>query len=106
MSKKEEWNEFLSNLLNNAIQEYKQTKEYEYLKLQQNEIDRLLHDNLTEDQKELVEECIYDIGVASGHETEMFYQQGMKDCVWLLKNLGVISIFLDSELIIIYSLLR
>lgn len=71
-----EWNEFLGNLLSNALQKYKETDEYEYLQL---------------NQKEMIEDCFFDIGVAAERETEMFYKQGMKDCVWLLKTLGVIA---------------
>jgi len=32
MTNNEEWMEFLSNLLSNAIQEYRESKEYEYQK--------------------------------------------------------------------------
>lgn len=91
MSNHKEWNDFLGNLLSNALQKYKETNEYEYLQLHQKEIDMTLRDNLTVDQKEIVEDCLFDIGVAAERETEILYKQGMKDCVWLLKTLGVIA---------------
>lgn len=91
MSKNEEWNEFLNNLLSNALEAYKETTEYEYIKKQQEEIDMIFRDNLKADQKELVEECIFDIGLVADRESEVVYRQGLKDCVWLLRSLGVLS---------------
>ena len=91
MSKNEEWNEFLNNLLSNALEAYKKTTEYEYIKKQQAEIDMIFRDNLTVDQKELAEECILKIGLVADRESEIVYRQGMKDCVWLLKSLGVLA---------------
>lgn len=91
MNDNEEWQELLNYLISNAIEMYKSSKEYEGIKKQYNEMDSLLRDKFTVNQKGLIEECIYEIGLAAEHESEVVYQQGMKDCVWLLKNLGVIS---------------
>lgn len=91
MSNYEEWDEFVNNLLSNAMQEYRKTKEYEYLQKQNDEIELLFRDNLTANQREMVEECLLDIYIAAENETEIFYKQGIKDCVWLLKNLGVLA---------------
>lgn len=91
MSKNEEWNEFINNLLTNALEEYKEMMEYEYIKKQQEEIDLVFRDNLKADQKEHVEECIFDVGLVADRELEVVYRQGLKDCVWLLKNLGVLA---------------
>jgi hypothetical protein len=91
MSNDEEWDEFVNNLLSNAMQEYRKTKEYEYLQKQNDEIELLFRDNLTANQREMVEECLLDIYIAAENETEIFYKQGIKDCVWLLKNLGVLA---------------
>ena len=90
MSNNERWKEFLHNLLSDSSEAYTKTKEYEYWEKQCDEIDMLLRDSLKPEQKEIVEECIYDIELASDREVELAYQQGMKDCVWLLKNLGVL----------------
>lgn len=86
MNKKEEWSEFLNNLLSNALKAYKKATEYEYIKKQQAEIDMIFRDNLTVDQKELVEECLFDIGLVADRESEVVYRQGLKDCVWLLRS--------------------
>lgn len=39
-----------------------------------------------------MDEVISELGLAAEHEMELLYQQGLKDCVWLLKILGVLSI--------------
>ena len=51
----------------------------------------MLTTNLTKDEKDMVEEVLFEFGLAAEHETELLYQQGLKDCVWLLKNLGVLA---------------
>lgn len=91
MTNHEEWNEFLDNLLSNALKTYKETTEYNYIKKQHEEIDRIFRDNLTVDQKKLVEECLFDIGLVAERETQVAYQRGLKDCVMILKNLGVLA---------------
>ena len=90
MSKNEEWNEFLNNLWSCALKKLQTTKEYDYLKQRREQIDEMLTTNLTRDQKDMVEEVLFVFGLAAEHETEILYQQGLKDCVWLLKNLGVL----------------
>jgi len=91
MTRHEELNEFLTNLLSNAISAHKDTKEYEYQKQRREQIEDLLLNELTQDQKHFVDEVLFELGVASERETEIVYRQGMKDSVWLLKNLGVLA---------------
>ena len=91
MNNHEEWNEFLENLVTNAIAGHKDTKEYEYLRARQKHIDEFLTSNLTVDQKTFMEEILFEIGVSAERQTEVVYRQGLKDCVWLLKNLGVLA---------------
>lgn len=91
MTNREEWNEFRDNLLINAIESYRHTPEYEYIKKQREEIELMLHSNLTTDQEELVEECLFDIAAMAERESEVAYRQGLKDGVWLLKKLGVLA---------------
>ena len=91
MSKNEEWNEFLSNLLSCSLKNLQTTKEYEYQKQRREHIDEMQTTNLTKDEKDMVEEVLFEFGLAAEHETELLYQQGLKDCVWLLKNLGVLA---------------
>ena len=91
MSKNEEWNEFLSNLLSCSVKNLQATKEYEYRRGRQEHIDEMLTTNLTKDEKDMVDEVLFEFGLAAEHENELLYQQGLKDCVWLLKNLGVLA---------------
>lgn len=91
MDKKEEWNEFLSNLLSCSLKHLQATKEYEYLKERREYIDKMLTTNLTGEEKDIVDEVLCEFGLAAEHESELLYQQGIKDCVWLLKNLGVLA---------------
>lgn len=91
MTTHEEWNEFVNNLITNAIAGHKETKEYKYQKQRQEQIDEFLSTNLTVDQKTWMEEILFELGLFSERETEVVYMQGMKDCVWLLKNLGVLA---------------
>ena len=91
MTNQQEWNEFLTNLLSGAMAKHKNSKEYEYLKQRQEQIDEYLITNLTPEHKNLVEEILFELGLAAERETEVVYRQGLKDCVWLLKNLGVLA---------------
>ena len=91
MSNEQEWNEFLDNLLSNAIVQHKNSKEYEYIKQQQEHIDEMLTTNLTADEKDFVEEMLFELGLMAARETEVVYRQGFKDCVWLLRNLGLVA---------------
>lgn len=91
MTRNEEWSGFLENLLSRALQQLETTKEYEYRRKRQEHIDEMLTTNLTIDQKCLVDEILFELGSAAEHETALIYRQGLKDCVWLLKNLGVLA---------------
>ena len=81
----------MNDLLSNAIVRRKNSKEYEYLKQRREQIDELLTTMLTEGDKVFAEEILFELGVAAERETEVAYRQGFKDCVWLLKNLGVLA---------------
>ena len=91
MSNNQEWTEFLKNLLSNAIAEHKNSKEYEYLRRQQEQINELLTDGLAENDRNFVEDVLFDLGVIAEREIEIVYRQGIKDGIWLLRNLGVLA---------------
>ena len=86
-----EWKEFLNALVSNTIQAHRKTTEYEYVEKQQEHIDEILTTNLTPDQKAMVEDILFEYGLTAERETEVVYQQGIADCVCLLKQLGVLS---------------
>ena len=91
MNNNQEWNEFLNNLLSNAIAEYKDSEEYKHIKQRQEHIDEMLTTNLTQDEKEFIEEILFELGLMAEREMEIAYHQGIKDGVWILKNLGLIA---------------
>lgn len=88
MTNTEKWSEFLSSLFSGAICAYRKTTEYLYIKKQEEEISHILRDNLTQ---ELVEDCLLELGAAAEREKETAYRQGIADCVWMLKKLGVLA---------------
>ena len=91
MTNQEEWNEFINNLVTNAITDCKDKQESKYLQERQLQIDEFLTANLTADQKTFMEEVLFETGLIGERQTEVVYRQGLKDCVWLLKCLGVIA---------------
>jgi len=91
MTNHDEWNEFLNNMTTVGLEEYKKSKEYEYLDDKLKEMDNLLCNELTEDQKICVDEVMFEIGVASDREKEILYKQGIKDCIFILKELKVLT---------------
>lgn len=91
MDKTKEWNEFFINLLTCTLTSLKATKEYKYQNQRQEQIDEMLANMLTKDQKVFVEEALFELGLHSDEQASMLYQQGFKDCVWLLKKLGVLA---------------
>lgn len=91
MTKQEQWSTFLEGLLSNAAVQYEKTIEYEYIQKQYDEIDMILRDNLKKDEKAIVEECLYDISLMQNKEVHNFYKQGIKDCIFILKQLKVLA---------------
>lgn len=62
MNNKQEWNEFLDNLRSNAIAEYKNSEEYKHKKQRLEHVDEMLTTNFTADEKEFVEEILFEFG--------------------------------------------
>ena len=90
MTNQEGWLEFLNNMLTNFIQAKKETQEGELLSQRKKHINDMLDSVLMEDQKVFVDNVMFELGLAADRELEDVYQQGMRDTVWILKNLGVI----------------
>ena len=91
MTRHEEWNEFLTRLRLRYWEETKKTREYEYRKQREEELEGLLADNLGEQEKDLVDSVLWELGLAADRAGEDLYAQGMRDCVWMLKTLGVLA---------------
>ena len=85
------WDEFLRSLLCSAVKGHHNSKEYKYWEQRREQIDGELTNELTEDQKEFVDEILLELKLAVNRETEAVYRQGITDCVSLLKNLKVLA---------------
>ena len=87
----QEWNAFLDNLLFAALTEYQKSPEREHAKYQRGQIDELLQNNLVEDDRVFVEEVLEDLAHITDNEILFAYRQGFRDCVWVLRELGLVA---------------
>lgn len=91
MKSMEEWNRCLDLLLSGALQDLHTTQEYEYRKNRREYIDKMLDADLTRDQKTTVDEVLLELESDAERQTQQMYRQGFRDCVLMLKNLGVLA---------------
>ena len=91
MNRNEEWNELIINLALNAVKDNKTEMEKDYKQQRQEHIDEIMGTNLTIDQRLMVEEILMEVWLIAEREVEVAYKQGLKDCSWMLKKLGVIA---------------
>jgi len=87
----QEWNEFLDNMLFASLAEYQKSPEREHAKYQRGQIDELLENNLVEDDRAFVEEVLENLAHITDNEILFVYRQGFRDCVWVLRQLGLVS---------------
>ena len=91
MTRPEEWDEFLSRLRLRPLEEFKKTREYEDRKQREEELEGLLADNLSDVEKAMVEDVLWEQGMMAEREGADLYVQGIRDCVWMLKTIGVLA---------------
>ena len=91
MNNHEKWNEFLENLFGNALQEYQKTKEYEYIQEKHTYIDEILKTNFSASENKIINDCIFETGLDAERQTDFIYRKGLKDSVFILKELGVLA---------------
>ncbi len=91
MTNQQEWNEFLENLLQNAIANHNNSKEGKCLKQRSEQLDEFLSTNVASCEKPFIDDILFEFGLISERTTEVVYKQGLKDCIFLLKNLGVLA---------------
>ena len=91
MTNQEDYDKLLHNLHDNAVARYQKTQEYRHQRRRREEIDQLLAADLTSDQKALVDEVLFELNLNAERESEVVYRQGLRDCIWLLKYLGVLA---------------
>lgn len=91
MTNQEEYDAFLDRLFACACARYYDTQEYRCQTSRQKQLDALLNSDLTSQQKTLVDEVLYELSLSAERQSEIAYRQGLRDGVWLLKNLGVLA---------------
>jgi len=91
MSNQEEWNEFLGNLFNNAIQEYQDSDEFKFLREKREQIDKRLSEKHLEEKEKFYDDFVFEMGLDEERKTEVLYRKGLKDCIFILKELGVLE---------------
>lgn len=91
MDKTKVWNEFLETMIQAHFEDYKQTNEYKYLHQRRMYLDELITNELNPSQKQLFEEVAFEFGSMDEANADRMYAQGMRDCVMILKNLGVLA---------------
>lgn len=85
------WNQFLDNLLTGGMERYHHTQEYAYRHRREKQLSQIMRDNLTEDEKQCMDEILLELGEHTKQDSELIYRQGFQDCVWLLRQLGVLA---------------
>ena len=91
MTNQEEWNEFLSNLFTNALVEYQDSNESKFLKEKREQIDKRLSENHLEEKEKFYDDFMFETGLDAERKTESLYRKGLKDCIYILKELGVLA---------------
>lgn len=88
---REEFNYLIDQMLENAVKEFKDTEEYSLLeeKLEQMEWD--CENMLRPEEKEFAEECFEIIMDVDGREEAYVYRKGFKDCISILRLMGVLA---------------
>ena len=90
MNFSEEWNSFIQTLVAHAINNYRNSNEYTYYRHREKDIDELLSNSLCEDEKEIVDQILYELSAAAERETEVVYRQGLCDGISMLRSLGAL----------------
>lgn len=91
MTNKAEFDSFIGQLLEHAIEEFKSTEQYNLLKEKKKQMDRDCDTMLRADEKEFAIECFELIMGVNGQEETYIYRKAFKDCVSVLKWMGVLA---------------
>lgn len=91
MNNKEEFEFFIEQLLDNAVASFKATDQYKLLQEKLKHMDDECDTMFRADEKGFVVECFQLIMEADGREEHFVYRQGFRDCVNVLKWMGVLT---------------
>ena len=86
----EEWESFTQTLVAHAISNYRNSNEYTYYRHREKDISEILSNSLCEDEKEIVDQILFELSAAAERETEIAYRQGLCDGISILRFLGVL----------------
>jgi len=90
MDNRQEYDFFMDELLSRSVEEFKKTEES---KLLQEKLDRMDCDcetMFTKAERSFATECFEVLLEVSGQEEKYVYRKGFRDCVLLLKTLGIL----------------
>ena len=91
MDKREEFNFFIDQLLDSAVQSFRSTDEYGLLKEKMDKMDNDCEAMLNKEGQTFTAECFDFLMDVSGREQRYVYHKGLLDCVSILKYLGVLA---------------
>ncbi len=87
----EDWNNFINDRMETLYREYLATKEGQHRREAEENMDQLLTTCLTKTDRSFAEEVLGKIYLQAEEDSKRLYQQGMMDCVTILKTLGVMG---------------
>ena len=91
MIHKEEFDFFMDELLARAVGEFETTEESRLLQKRLEQMDCDCETMLMEDQHGFAIECFESIMEVNGRQEIYVYRKAFKDCVHVLKSLGVLA---------------
>ena len=81
---------FMGSLLNKAMEEYQDTGEYKRAEERIRNIEAQISKDCPEDKKPLVYKLMFEMDLEADFRAQFFYKQGMKACVFMLRELGML----------------
>ena len=88
---RDDWFEFINARMESERAQYGKTEEYRHRRVVEAQQEEMLETNLTKDEKHMVDEVMFARCLSLERDGERLYQQGMRDCVEVLRELGVIG---------------
>ena len=90
MKKKENFVWILDGLIEDAYEDYLKTGEYKDLQAQQERMEQECRERFDREQRRFIFSCFDQLNNIAAKQELYLYYHGMRDCVQLMKWLGVI----------------
>jgi len=91
MSNKKEFDFFVNQLLDHAVNEFRATEEGRLLREKLDQMDRDCEDMLMPSERDFTAKCFELLTDTNGQEETYVYRKGLTDIVQILKWLGVLA---------------